>query len=192
MELKMKDPSAWIRPWVKEEKRQAKCEPTTGPKKERFSYVRHHKCIKSQPKYTRKSVQSKEPVFEVVDSNMPQDQAGNLGDNEDEPRDETASRSDWFKKPIPPKEPTDPDWNVSKTTKKGPTQTWLMNLAASNPTEKSLKDFDELMSTPIDFYSFVLNGLKIENLTQQILLGPAFRLLKGTRSIHLIFPNPFL
>ncbi|GJX57005.1 hypothetical protein Tco_0286902 [Tanacetum coccineum] len=38
------------------------------------------------------------------------------------------------------------------------------------------------MSTPIDFSSFVLNGLKIENLTQEILLGLAFRLLKGTRS----------
>ncbi|GJX13003.1 hypothetical protein Tco_0204761 [Tanacetum coccineum] len=37
-------------------------------------------------------------------------------------------------------------------------------------------------NTPIDFSSFVLNGLKIENLTQEILLGPAFRLLKGTRS----------
>ncbi|GKC34986.1 hypothetical protein Tco_1047370 [Tanacetum coccineum] len=57
-----------------------------------------------------------------------------------------------------------------------------MNLTASNPIDKSLKDFDELMSTPIDFSSFVLNGLKIENLTQEILLGPAFRLLKGTRS----------
>ncbi|GKC77087.1 hypothetical protein Tco_1127861 [Tanacetum coccineum] len=57
-----------------------------------------------------------------------------------------------------------------------------MNLAASNPTDKSLKDFYELMSTPIDFSSFVLNGLKIENLTQEILLGPTFRLLKGTRS----------
>ncbi|GJZ04988.1 hypothetical protein Tco_0538263 [Tanacetum coccineum] len=57
-----------------------------------------------------------------------------------------------------------------------------MNLAASNPTDKSLKDFDELMSTPIDFSSFVLNGLKIKNLTQEILLGPTFRLLKGTRS----------
>nr|GEY76784.1 hypothetical protein [Tanacetum cinerariifolium] len=45
-----------------------------------------------------------------------------------------------------------------------------------------LKDFDELMSTPIDFSSYILNGLKIENLTQEILLGPAFRLLKGTRS----------
>ncbi|GJZ54061.1 hypothetical protein Tco_0608946 [Tanacetum coccineum] len=43
--------------------------------------------------------------------------AGNLGDNEDEPRDETASRLDWFKKPTPPQEPTDLDWNVGKLTK---------------------------------------------------------------------------
>ncbi|GJU09695.1 hypothetical protein Tco_1132091, partial [Tanacetum coccineum] len=34
---------------------------------------------------------------------------------------------------------------------------------------------------PIDFSGYILNGLKIENLTQEILLGPAFRLLKGTR-----------
>ncbi|GKG33823.1 hypothetical protein Tco_0433982, partial [Tanacetum coccineum] len=33
-----------------------------------------------------------EPVFEVADSDMPQDQARDLGDNEDKPRDETASR----------------------------------------------------------------------------------------------------
>ncbi|GJX32941.1 hypothetical protein Tco_0242796 [Tanacetum coccineum] len=43
------------------------------------------------------------------------------------------------------------------------------------------QDFDELMSTPIDFSGYILNGLKIKNLTQEILLGPAFRLLKGTR-----------
>ncbi|GJZ04742.1 hypothetical protein Tco_0538017 [Tanacetum coccineum] len=128
------------------------------------------------------SVQSEEPVFEVADSDMPQDQEGNLGDNEDEPRKETASRRDWFKKPTPPQEPTDPDWNIGKTTQEGPTQNWLMTLAASTSTDKSLKDFDELMSTPIDFSGYILNGLKIENLTQEILLGPAFRLLKGTRS----------
>ncbi|GJX82557.1 hypothetical protein Tco_0332038 [Tanacetum coccineum] len=38
------------------------------------------------------------------------------------------------------------------------------------------------MSTPIDFSRYILNGLKIKNLTQEILLGPAFRLLKGTHS----------
>ncbi|GJU63840.1 hypothetical protein Tco_1245675 [Tanacetum coccineum] len=57
-----------------------------------------------------------------------------------------------------------------------------MTLVASTSTDKSLKDFDELMSTLIDFSSYILNGLKIKNLTQEILLGPAFRLLKGTRS----------
>ncbi|GJZ33446.1 hypothetical protein Tco_0578882 [Tanacetum coccineum] len=59
-----------------------------------------------------------------------------------------------------------------------------MTLSASTSSDKSLKDFDELMSTPIDFSGYILNGLKIENLTQEILLGPAFRLLKGTRSSY--------
>ncbi|GJX05790.1 hypothetical protein Tco_0193722 [Tanacetum coccineum] len=67
-----------------------------------------------------------------------------------------------------------------KFPERRPTQNWLMTLAASTSTDKSLKDFDELMSTLIDFSRYILNGLKIENLTQEILLGPAFRLLKGT------------
>ncbi|GKB87737.1 hypothetical protein Tco_0960009 [Tanacetum coccineum] len=83
-------------------------EPTTGLKKKDFTFG-SSKGTKSQPKSTRKSVQLEDPVFEVADSDMPQDQAGNLGDNEDKPRDETASRRDWFKKPTPPQEPTDPD-----------------------------------------------------------------------------------
>ncbi|GJW86815.1 hypothetical protein Tco_0162155 [Tanacetum coccineum] len=36
------------------------------------------------------------------------------------------------------------------------------------------------MSTPIDFSAYVLNNLKIENLTQEYLVGPTFNLLKGT------------
>ncbi|GJX42199.1 hypothetical protein Tco_0257189 [Tanacetum coccineum] len=39
-----------------------------------------------------------------------------------------------------------------------------------------------MMATRIDFSKYVLNGLKIKNLTQDILLGPAFNLLKGTCS----------
>ncbi|GJX96123.1 hypothetical protein Tco_0351921 [Tanacetum coccineum] len=42
--------------------------------------------------------------------------------------------------------------------------------------------FDDLMATPIDFSKYVLNRLKIDNLTQDILLGPAYNLLKGTCS----------
>ncbi|GKE22786.1 hypothetical protein Tco_1434298 [Tanacetum coccineum] len=55
-----------------------------------------------------------------------------------------------------------------------------MTLASS--AEKPSKTFDEFMSTPIDFSAFIMNGLNINNLTQETLLGPAFRLLKGTRS----------
>ncbi|GJW08617.1 hypothetical protein Tco_1571040 [Tanacetum coccineum] len=180
---KDEDPSAGSDRGLKRRKTSKDADPTTEPKK-KDSTSGTSKGTKSQPRSFGKSVQSEEPVFEVANSDMPHDQEGKLGDNEDEPRKVTASRSDWFKKPTPSQEPTDLDWNVGKTTMEGPTQTWLMNLAASNSSDKSLKDFNELMSTPIDFSSFVLNGLKINNLTQEILLGPAFRLLKGTRSIY--------
>nr|GEW54130.1 UDP-glycosyltransferase 88B1-like [Tanacetum cinerariifolium] len=43
--------------------------------------------------------------------------------------------------------------------------------------------FNDLMATLIDFLKYVLNGLKIENLTQDILLRPAFNLLKGTMGV---------
>ncbi|GJR06267.1 hypothetical protein Tco_0529251 [Tanacetum coccineum] len=76
-------------------------EPTTGLKK-KDSTSGSSKSTKSQPKYSGKSILSEEPVFEVADSDMPQDHEGNLGDNEDKPRNETASRRDWFKKPTPP------------------------------------------------------------------------------------------
>ncbi|GJV85908.1 reverse transcriptase domain-containing protein [Tanacetum coccineum] len=112
------------------------------------------KGTKSQPKYSGKSVQSEEPEFEVVDSDMPQDQEENLGNGDEEPKD--------------------------KTPQQGQNQSWLMTLASS--AEKLSKTFDELTSTPIDFSAFIMNGLKINNLTQGTLLGPAFRLLKGTCS----------
>nr|GEU45784.1 hypothetical protein [Tanacetum cinerariifolium] len=98
------------------------------------------KGTKSQPKSSGKSVHAEEPEFEVGDTNTPQGQEGNQGNDNDEPLIDSASR------------------------------------------RKSLKEFDELMSTPIDFSFYILNGLKIENITQEILLGPAFRLFKGTRS----------
>ncbi|GKB70791.1 hypothetical protein Tco_0932203 [Tanacetum coccineum] len=95
------------------------------------------KGTKSQPKPSRKYVQSEEPVFEVLDSDMPQDQEENPGDNDDEPRKEDASRRDWFKKPTLPQEHTNPDLHEGKTPQKGPTQNWLMTLAASTSTDKS-------------------------------------------------------
>ncbi|GKD59646.1 hypothetical protein Tco_1297155 [Tanacetum coccineum] len=109
------DPSVGSDRGLKKRKLSKDVEPTTGPKK-KYSTYGSSKGTKSQSKSSGKSIQSEEPVFEVADSDLPQDQEGNLGDNEDEPRNETASRHDWFKKPTPPQEPTDPDWNIGKTT----------------------------------------------------------------------------
>ncbi|GKC93072.1 hypothetical protein Tco_1158514, partial [Tanacetum coccineum] len=47
-------------------------------------------------------------------------------------------------------------------------------------TEKPPTSFDELMYTPINFSAFLINWLNITNLTQELLVGPAFNLLKGT------------
>ncbi|GJU79974.1 hypothetical protein Tco_1282339 [Tanacetum coccineum] len=71
-------------------------------------------------------------------------------------------------------------WRNLFTPRQGPTQRWLMALASS--IDKQLKTFDELMITLIDFSAHIMNGLKITNLTQETLLEPAFKLLKGTRT----------
>ncbi|GKB22291.1 hypothetical protein Tco_0856214 [Tanacetum coccineum] len=97
---KDEDPSAGSDRGLKKRKLSKDAEPTTEPKK-KDSMSGSSKGTKSQPKSTGKFVQSEESVFEVADLDMPQDQAGNLGDNEDEPKNEIASRCDWFKKPTP-------------------------------------------------------------------------------------------
>ncbi|GJV37248.1 hypothetical protein Tco_1409725, partial [Tanacetum coccineum] len=151
---KDEDPSTGSDRGLKKRKTIKDTEPTKGPKAKE-SHSSSSKGAKSQSKFSRKSVQSEEPEFEVADSDMPQDQEENP-------------------------EPIDPDWNEGKTPQQGPTQSWLMTLVSS--ADKPSKTFDEFMSTPIDFSAYIMNGLKITNLTQETLLGPAFKLLKGTRS----------
>ncbi|GKB11358.1 hypothetical protein Tco_0845281, partial [Tanacetum coccineum] len=116
----------------------------------------------------------------ATDLDMPQDQEENLGNDNEEPKEKVASKHDWFTKPTQPQELTDPYWNIDKTPQQGQNQSWLMTLASS--AEKSSKTFDELMSFLVDFSAFIMNDLKINNLTQETLLGPAFRLLKGIHS----------
>ncbi|GKA06215.1 hypothetical protein Tco_0685439, partial [Tanacetum coccineum] len=87
---------------------------------------------------------------------------------------------DWFKKPKRPSTP-DSDWNVGKSVDFRPPQTWISKIAQAKKPHLS---FDELMSIPIDFLAYVINHLKIDNLTQDHLVGPVFNLLKGTCKSH--------
>nr|GFA40255.1 hypothetical protein [Tanacetum cinerariifolium] len=56
-----------------------------------------------------------------------------------------------------------------------PEQPWFNQMVS---VTKDPLTFNDLMATLINFSKYVLNGLKIENLTQDILLGLAFNLLK--------------
>ncbi|GJW81412.1 putative reverse transcriptase domain-containing protein [Tanacetum coccineum] len=105
-------------------------------------------------KDSRKSAHAEEPSHTVEDSDMQQDQEFVMGDNDEQPTNKEVTKADWFKKPERPPTP-DPDW-------KPPTS------------------FDEFNDTSFDFSAFVMNRLKILNLTQEILVGPSFNLLKGT------------
>ncbi|GKE22870.1 hypothetical protein Tco_1434382 [Tanacetum coccineum] len=118
---KDEDPSAGSNRGLKKRKNNKDAEPTKGPKVKESQYG-SSKGAKSQSKSSGKSVQSEEPEFEVADSDMPQDQEENPGNDDKEPKGKVASKRDWFTKPKRPQEPTDPDWNEGKTPQKGPTQ----------------------------------------------------------------------
>ncbi|GJU18940.1 hypothetical protein Tco_1146906 [Tanacetum coccineum] len=71
----------------------------------------------------------------------------------------------------------DPEWNTCQVVNDQPEQPWFNNMlsAAKDPLT-----FDELMATPIDFFKFAINRLKIEKLTKAHLVAPVYNLLKGT------------
>ncbi|GJY47487.1 hypothetical protein Tco_0436550 [Tanacetum coccineum] len=154
---KDEDPSAGSDRGLKKRKTSKDAELTKGPKAKE-SQSGSSKGAKSQLKSSRKFVQSEESDFEAADPDMPQDQEENTGKDDEEPKGK----------------------NEGKTPQQGPTKSWLMTLASS--ADKPSKTFDELISTPIDFSAYIMNGLKITNLNQETLLGPAFKLLKGTHS----------
>ncbi|GJW91049.1 hypothetical protein Tco_0168602 [Tanacetum coccineum] len=90
---KDEDPSSGSDRGLKKMKTSKDAEPTKGPKAKE-SESGSSKGTKSQSKSSRKSVQSEEPEFEVADSDMPQDQEENLGNEDVEPKEKVASKRD--------------------------------------------------------------------------------------------------
>ncbi|GKB25064.1 hypothetical protein Tco_0864465 [Tanacetum coccineum] len=123
---------------------------------------------KSQPKPSGGSVQAEEPILETADTEMPQDQGG---DTKDQPNVEATPMDNWFKKPNKPLTPDHP-WNDGKSIDSRSPQKWISNIAKARQPPRT---FNELMSTPIDFSAYVMHNLKIDNLTQEILVEVSSR-----------------
>ncbi|GJX79651.1 hypothetical protein Tco_0327800, partial [Tanacetum coccineum] len=131
---------------------------------------------KSQHKSFDESAHAEEPSHTIEDSGMQQDQEFVTRDNDEQPADKEVTKADWFKKPERPPTP-DPDWSKRQHVDFRPPKTYISQVACA---DKPPTSFDKLNDTSFDFSVFVMNRLKILNLTQEILVGPAFNLLKGT------------
>ncbi|GJW46911.1 hypothetical protein Tco_0078557 [Tanacetum coccineum] len=77
----------------------------------------------------------------------------------------------------PSSSPTpDHEWHKTKTVNDRPHQTWITQLVQASGTQSL---FNEFLATPINFSAFIMNRLKIENLTQDVLIGQTYDLMKG-------------
>ncbi|GKD05294.1 hypothetical protein Tco_1180268, partial [Tanacetum coccineum] len=131
---------------------------------------------KSHHKSAGESAQTEELMHTNKDLEEPAHQEFETGVTEDQPNKETSQLPDWFQKPAKPPTP-DLDWN--KTLPKAHTlvQPWLSSLAQMEDPRES---FNELMDTPFYFSAFVMNRLKADTLTPELLAGPTFKLMKGS------------
>nr|GEX92735.1 hypothetical protein [Tanacetum cinerariifolium] len=141
----------------------------------------------------RKSCKDFEPLKAqgYVFKEMHEDQGNESGHIDDQPDNKATPMHDWFQKPD--KSLTlDRAWNKSKSVDFRPPQNgsapsasflhfgYEVSFEALDKEKQPPRTFNELIGTPIDFSAYVMNCIKIENLTQEILVGPAFSLLNGT------------
>ncbi|GJZ07265.1 hypothetical protein Tco_0541058 [Tanacetum coccineum] len=91
---------------------------------------------------------------------------------------EPIHADEYLEEPKPTKPPTpDRDGNKTLPAKHGPVQPWISTLAWNGDPRES---FNELMDTPLDFSAFVLNQLKVDTLTLELLADLIFELMKGS------------
>nr|GEY45077.1 hypothetical protein [Tanacetum cinerariifolium] len=78
-----------------------------------------------------------------------------------------------------PKKPLtlDRDWNKTLPAAPGNTQTWISELAKQADSRSS---FNELLDTPLDFSNFIMNRLRVDTLTPELLAGLTYELMKGS------------
>nr|GEX43243.1 hypothetical protein [Tanacetum cinerariifolium] len=95
---------------------------------------------------------------------------------EDQPIVQSSQHTKWFSQPKKP--PTlDRDWNKTLPAAQGSTQTWISELEKQADSRFS---FNELLDTPLDFSNFIMNRIRVDTLTPELLAGPTYELMKGS------------
>nr|GEW39111.1 integrase, catalytic region, zinc finger, CCHC-type, peptidase aspartic, catalytic [Tanacetum cinerariifolium] len=95
---------------------------------------------------------------------------------DDQPIVQSSQHPEWFSQPQKP--PTlDRDWNKTLPAVHESIEPWIRELAKQADTRSS---FNELMDTPLDFSNFIMNWLRVDTLTLELLAGPTYDLMKGS------------
>nr|GEY35206.1 hypothetical protein [Tanacetum cinerariifolium] len=123
----------------------------------------------------------KEHIDEVVMDDGGEDMVHDAAQTQHSSQPKKDKTSEWFKQPPRPPTP-DPELNKCQAILDRSAQPWFNQMVSAS---KDPLTFDSLMATIIDFSKFVLNRFKIDNLTQDLLLGPAYNLLKEGDFVNL-------
>nr|GEY36592.1 hypothetical protein [Tanacetum cinerariifolium] len=130
---------------------------------------------RSQQASASKSDFTEEPVQTTSQMEEPSHPEFDIG-AEDQPIVQSSQHPEWFSQPQKP--PTlDCDWNKTLPTVHESIQPWISELTKQADTHSS---FNELMDTPLDFSNFIMNRLRVDTLTPELLAGPTYDLMKGS------------
>ncbi|GKE98375.1 hypothetical protein Tco_0021726, partial [Tanacetum coccineum] len=77
-------------------------------------------------------------------------------------------------------EPTHQEFKTGVTKDQPNEETFQHPDCSLAQIEDPRESFNELMDTPLDFSAFVMNRLKVDTLTPELLVGPTFELMKGS------------
>nr|GEX88113.1 retrovirus-related Pol polyprotein from transposon TNT 1-94 [Tanacetum cinerariifolium] len=130
---------------------------------------------RSEGKEHDESATAEEPMqttFEIEEPAHPEFEIG----ADDQPIIELSHYPEWFSQQKKP--PTsDHYWNKTLPATYESIQPWISELAKQSDSHSS---FNKLIDTPVDFSNFLMNRLKVDTLTLELLAGPTYELMKGS------------
>nr|GEW18143.1 hypothetical protein [Tanacetum cinerariifolium] len=121
------------------------------------------------------SAAAEEPMqttFEMKEPSHPEFETG----ADDQPIVESSHHPEWFSQKQKPPTPYH-DWNKTLLATHGSIQPWISELMKQYD---SCSFFNKLMDTLVDFSNFLINRLKVDTLTPELLAAPTYELLKGS------------
>nr|GEY50803.1 hypothetical protein [Tanacetum cinerariifolium] len=173
---KDKEPSARSNRGSKRRRERKEPESASAPKeKATRSAGKSTQGSKSRQTSASESATAEEPMQTTFEMEEPIHLEFETG-ADDQPIIESSHHPECFSQQKKP--PTlDRDWNKTLPATHRSIQPWISKLAKQSDSRSS---FNELMDTPVDFSNFLMNRLRVDTLTPELLAGPTYELMKGS------------